>query len=136
MNDRSHSGFTIIELLVVIGIIGILIAMLIPAVQAVRETARQMQCRNHVKQLALAVLLHEQTHRHFPTGGWDWSWSGDPDRGFKSQQPGGWFYNILPYMEQQSLHDLGKGLKGDQKMAAQAKRRIMWLYGRGMSAGT
>jgi prepilin-type N-terminal cleavage/methylation domain-containing protein len=118
----SRRGFTIVELLVVIAIIGLLIAMLIPAVQAVRESARKMQCRNHLKQLAMAVLLHEQTHHHFPTGGWDWSWSGDPNRGFKHQQPGGWFYNILPYMEQQPLHDLGRGLKGDEKMTAHAQR--------------
>ncbi len=95
------------ELLVVITIIGILIALLLPAVQAAREAARQTQCRNNLKQLGLGMLQHEETHAFFPSGGWGWYWVGDPDRGFGKEQPGGWFFSILPFIEQVSLHQLG-----------------------------
>ena len=106
---RTRGGFTLVELLVVITIIGILIALLLPAVQAAREAARQAQCRNNLKQLALACLNHEQIHRFLPTNGWGTYWEGDPDRGVAKSQPGGWVFNVLPYIEQPTIHDLGKG---------------------------
>lgn len=109
MKARSLAGFTLVELLVVITILGILIALLLPAVQAAREAARRAQCTNHLKQLALACLEHEASLTYLPSGGWNWYWAGDPDRGFDRRQPGGWAYNILPFMEQQALHDLGLG---------------------------
>ncbi len=106
----AQRGFTLVELLVVITIIGILIALLLPAVQAAREAARQTQCRNNLKQLALGCLNHEQIAGRFPTNGWGTAWTGDADRGTDWRQPGGWVYNVLPYIEQQTLHDMGAGL--------------------------
>ncbi len=100
------------ELLVVITIIGILIALLLPAVQAAREAARQTQCKNNLKQLALGCLNHESATKRFPSGGWGFAWTGDADRSNDWRQPGGWIYNVLPYIEQQTMHDMGMGLAG------------------------
>lgn len=103
---RARGGFTLVELLVVIAIIGVLVALLLPAVQAAREAARRAQCQNHVKQMGLGFLNHESNHNFLPTAGWS-PWSvGDPERGVGKEQPGGWIYNILPYVEQQAIYDL------------------------------
>ena len=102
------AGFTLVELLVVIAIIGVLVALLLPAVQAARESARRTTCINQLKQYATACLNHENTVKHLPTGGWGIGWVGDADRGYGQNQTGGWIYNILPFMEQAQKHDLPK----------------------------
>jgi prepilin-type N-terminal cleavage/methylation domain-containing protein len=108
-------AFTLVELLVVIAIIGILIGLLLPAINAAREAGRRVQCSNNLKHLGLGCLHHESTVGHLPSGGWIWYWSGDPDRGTGKDQPGGWSYNILPYIECKSIHDMGTGLPSAQK---------------------
>jgi hypothetical protein len=122
MSRRIRAAASLIELLVVINIIGLLLVLMLPAVQSTREAARKSTCQNQVRQLSLAVLLHQVAHGHFATGGWDWSWSGDPDRGFGREQPGGWFYNTLPYIEEHNLHQLGAGLDYPAELAAHARR--------------
>ncbi len=114
-------AFTLVELLVVIGIIGILTALLLPAVQSARESSRRTACANNIRQLALAMILHERTHQYFPTGGWGADWVGDPDRGFDSKQPGGWIYNILPDIEEGAIRAMGKGLPDSAKRTAAAQ---------------
>src|SRR5262245_38768587 len=106
-SSRRGAAFTLVELLVVIAIIGVLVALLLPAVQAAREAARRSQCANNLKQMALACLSHHDAKGYFPSSGWAWGVTGDPDRGSGKEQPGSWCYNILPYMEQQALHRLG-----------------------------
>jgi hypothetical protein len=95
---------------VVIAIIGVLTALLLPAVQAARESARRSQCANNVRELALAFLNHESAHGYYPTGGWGFMWVGEPDAGYGHEQPGSWAYNILPYVEQQALRRTGAGV--------------------------
>jgi prepilin-type N-terminal cleavage/methylation domain-containing protein/prepilin-type processing-associated H-X9-DG protein len=113
--SRAARGFTLVELLVVITIIGILIGLLLPAVNSAREAARNGTCQNNLKQLGLASLNHEHAHGFFPTGGWGSKWVGDPDAGYGITQPGGWLYCVLPYMDQQNLHDMGLGQRGTNR---------------------
>jgi prepilin-type N-terminal cleavage/methylation domain-containing protein/prepilin-type processing-associated H-X9-DG protein len=102
------AGFTLVELLVVIAIIGILVALLLPAIQAAREAGRRSQCTNQLKQLVTAGMNHENAMKYFPAGGWGWEWVGDADRGYGQDQPGGWMYNTLPFLEENVRHDLPK----------------------------
>jgi prepilin-type N-terminal cleavage/methylation domain-containing protein/prepilin-type processing-associated H-X9-DG protein len=117
---NSKQGFTLVELLVVIAIIGILVALLLPAVQAAREAARRTQCQNNLKQLGLGFLNHESTHKYFPSSGWGWRWNGEPDRGYGKDQPGGWAYSILEYIEEPAIRAAGKGIT-----PAQQKQQVM-----------
>jgi prepilin-type N-terminal cleavage/methylation domain-containing protein/prepilin-type processing-associated H-X9-DG protein len=110
VDAEDRPAFTLLELLVVIAVISTLIAMLLPAVQAAREAARVVECKNHLKQIGLAWHSHQSAQKFFPTGGWGSNWAGDPDQGFDKRQPGGWAYNILPFIEERSIHDFGKGL--------------------------
>jgi len=86
-------GFTLVELLVVIAIIGVLVSLLLPAVQSAREAARRAKCVNNLKQITLAVHNYESTHRTFPIGAYDCCY-------------GTWVLSILPYIEQTSLYSL------------------------------
>ncbi len=125
MKRSAPDGFTLVELLVVIAIIGILIALLLPAVQAARESARRLQCQNNLRQMGIAASSHLEVHGFFPSGGWGHTWTGDPNMGFGARQPGGWIYNLLPYLERNSAHDIGVGLPWDQRCAALATLRAI-----------
>ena len=115
MMRSSKKGFTLVELLVVIAIIGILIGMLLPAVQQVREAARRTTCMNNIRQLALACLNYESAFMHFPPGWNGWNTPGQPRfiRPWNNRQSSnyrgnyhGWGAYILPQLEQENLDNL------------------------------
>jgi len=115
MNERQAArGFTLVELLVVIAIIGILVALLLPAIQAAREAARRSSCTNNLKNLGLAVLNYEATQKIFPTSeGWDASYTDDEKNVVDALAPvgsrwlsgKGWILTILPNLEESALYD-------------------------------
>jgi len=118
MSHRKRTAFTLVELLVVIAIIGVLVSLLLPAVQAAREAARRAQCSNQLRQIGLAWQMHHDAHQFFPSAGWGYAWTGDPDRGFGKSQSGSWAYSCLPFLEATALHQRGKGATGTAKRDA------------------
>jgi prepilin-type N-terminal cleavage/methylation domain-containing protein/prepilin-type processing-associated H-X9-DG protein len=117
--SRFKRGFTLVELLVVIAIIGVLVALLLPAVQAARESARRAQCANNMKQLGIAVQNYADVNRStFPAGEYACCW-------------GTWLVGLLPYMEQKSLFDQYKYFGSVENQAGnnQAQKDSKTRYG-------
>ncbi len=104
VSRRRAAAFTLVELLVVIAIIGILVSLLLPAVQAAREAARRMQCANNFKQVALALHNYHTAHRTFPAGSQVNANSCSPTAG-NSRRGFNWGTAILPFLEQNSVYD-------------------------------
>jgi prepilin-type N-terminal cleavage/methylation domain-containing protein len=106
--SRPLHGFTLAELLVVIAIIGVLIALLLPAVQAVRASARRTQCAHHMRQAALGLLTYEQQLRHFPPGTYNYiddSTASPLPAYSNSMNRRGWMHDLLPFIEEAGLYD-------------------------------
>ena len=113
MNPKS--AFTAVNVLCCFLVIGLLLCLLIPALPRMRESARRQRCRDNLRTIGAATAQHLERHGHFPTGGWGAAWVGFPDYGFATNQPGGWIYNLLPYVDQGELRELGKGLPREQQ---------------------
>jgi len=106
-NMTVRRGFTLIELLVVIAIIGVLVGLLLPAVQSAREAARRNSCLNNLKQLGLGCLNYESANSYFPTAGGNFGtfWASGEIQAPRGRENLGWAYQILPFTEQQTLVD-------------------------------
>jgi len=123
-----RSGFTLVELLVVIAIIGVLIALLLPAVQAAREAARRMKCVNNLKQMGLAALSYESARKEYPTGGSE-PWHDQGNKDSKYSKGYGWMVQILPYVENTALQNISKGYgEGDLERNLEIARTPVPMY--------
>ena len=116
MKSSSRRGFTLVELLVVIAIIGILVALLLPAVQAAREAARKMSCGNNLKQLGVALHNYHETYKHLPhTGMYFWTRQSKNGFAWYNSSKGGMLVRLLPFIEQSPIYnDLDFNLAGCQ----------------------
>lgn len=122
---RSRRAFTLVELLVVIAIIGILIALLLPAVQAARSAARRKQCSNHLKQIGLAFHNYHDSHGALPPGGMNGNMADDfACCDAKAVEFYCWTYHILPFIEQDNLYQFGS----DYSKKGQLRQRVFEGY--------
>src|SRR5262245_11004771 len=116
--ETSRIGFTLVELLVVIAIIGILVALLLPAIQAAREAARRTECTNHLKQIGVALQVYHDTYKAFPMG-----------RERMDQYGVSWAFRILPQLEEQAVYaSFDKSKRVDDEANARAMRTAIDGY--------
>ncbi|MEM9657722.1 MAG: DUF1559 domain-containing protein [Planctomycetota bacterium] len=125
---KRPSGFTLVELLVVIAIIGVLVALLLPAVQAAREAARRTQCINNLKQMGLAVANYEDANNEYPTGGTE-PWHDQGDERSRFSKGYGWMVQVLPFVENTALQNVSKGYgEGDRDRDLEVRRTPVDMY--------
>jgi prepilin-type N-terminal cleavage/methylation domain-containing protein/prepilin-type processing-associated H-X9-DG protein len=119
------AGFTLIELLVVIAIIGVLVALLLPAVQMAREAARRAQCTNNLKQIGIALHGYHDVHNTFPSGGW----IAIPTQPQTRNMNMGWSAAVLPWLEQRALYDsLNLSVVYDDPANSTATYTVLQVY--------
>lgn len=123
-DSRRLTGVSLVELLFAIAIAGILLALLLVAVSRARESARQVTCRSNLKQMGLANLAHESAKGHYPSNGWGYYFVPDSYSHPTFGQPGGWTYQILPFMEMKNVHDMILG-EAAEELQFELKRELI-----------
>ena len=118
---QRRSGFTLVELLVGMAILTTLGAIMLPAVQSARESARLTSCRNNISQLSKGLVAFEAYYGYFPSGGWSPQWLGVADRTADASQPGGWAFGVLPYIEEVNLRNSVANVPASGMNAAYSK---------------
>ena len=118
----KRSALSLLELTIVMGLISLLLQLLLPAMTVVREAARVVQCGSHLKTIGVAANEHHEVHGRLPSGGWHFTWIGEPERGTGDNQPGGWAFNLLDYLAADETRTLGLLLDGDEREAALVQR--------------
>ena len=117
----SLAGFSVVELVVVFAIVALLVGLLLPAVLAAREGSRRAKCGSNLKQIALAGHNFNSVHQLLPANGWGFAWLGDGNLGVGPTQPGGWIFQVLPYMERESLFNQSVGKIGSNFESSQCQ---------------
>jgi prepilin-type processing-associated H-X9-DG protein len=103
---KFRGAITVIELVVSIAVVGILLSLALAGVQSARESARQVQCQNNLKQIGIAAQNHLSTSRAFPSGGWGYQWMGVASQGLGKSQPGGWCFSLLTLLEADNVFNI------------------------------
>ena len=122
---KRQTGLTMVEVLILFVMIGALVSQTLPFLQQSRESARAKLCARHLNQMGQAWLGHEFSQQHLPSSGWGWRWHGDPDLGFGRSQPGGWGYNMLPFLGRADVWSVGQGLGDDGFLPSAKKQQAM-----------
>jgi prepilin-type N-terminal cleavage/methylation domain-containing protein len=99
------SGYTIIELLTSIAIVGLLLSLIVMGVDSARALARRTSCMNRIRQIGAAVISFDAAYGHFPSSGWSFDWVGDPRGGIGKNQPGGWIYSTSPFLVSTGINE-------------------------------
>ncbi len=122
---RFRAALTLIEVMLCIAIVAVIVAIALPGVQASREASRKTACSNNLRQLALGIHQFHNTHRRIPTNGWGFRWMGEPGRGTEEHQPGGWAFQLLPFIEQKQISSSIPGFSGPEKAKRLAEMALV-----------
>ena len=118
-----RKAITRIDLLVLLGALSFVIQAAIPGIDVAREAARRSHCSYNLREISQGVLNHvDLNNKVFPSGGWGHHWIGEPERGTGIDQPGGWIFNTLAYVDQEELRNAGLGLQGREREKAIIER--------------
>lgn len=122
MQKRRRIGQTLIDLCAAIAVLGLMLQLLLPAIQSVRESSRRNRCAANLREIGLAMTAHQAAKGHWPSGGWHFRWIGEPERGTGPRQPGSWAFNLLDYLGENELRSAGRNLLGQERFDAIRKR--------------
>ncbi len=111
-------AFSLVEMVAVLGVLAFAVSLFAPLILDARDEMRLTQCADNLRRITLACNQHEQVLGFYPSSGWGWLWTGDPDRGFGESQPGGWAYDMVRFSEYSDEISQGAGLDDGLKALA------------------